>query len=64
MPCPTLTQQTDAQPGQALPQPLAQALRELPPPLLLSVVVFLVQREAVHVAGQTGGQVGDGREGP
>lgn len=58
-----LTEQADAQPGQALPQPLAQALRELPPPLLLPVVVLLVQREPVHVAGQAHGQVGDGGEG-
>lgn len=58
-----LTEQTDAQPGQALPEPLAQALRELPPPLLLPVVVLLVQRQPVHVPGQARGQVGDGREG-
>ena len=58
-----LTEQTEAQPGQALPEPLAQALRELPPPLLLPVVVLLVQRQPVHVPGQARGQVGDGREG-
>ena len=58
-----LTEQTDAQPGQALPEPLAQALRELPPPLVLPVVVLLVQRQPVHVPGQARGQVGDGREG-
>lgn len=37
-----LTEQADAQPGQALSEPLAQALRELPPPLLLPVVVLLI----------------------
>lgn len=49
--------------GQALSQPLAQALRQLPPPLLLPVVVLFIQREAVHVPGQARGQVGDGGEG-
>lgn len=58
-----LTEQADAQPGQALPEPLAEALRELPPPLLLPVVVLLIQREPVHVPGQARGQVGDGGEG-
>lgn len=57
------TEQTDAQPGQALPEPLAQALRELPPPLLLPAAVLLVQRQPVHVPGQARGQVGDGRGG-
>lgn len=58
-----LTKQADAQPGQALSEPLAQALRELPPPLLLPVVVLLIQGEPVHVPGQACGQVGDGGEG-
>lgn len=38
-----LTEQADAQAGQALSQPLAQALGQLPPPLLLPVVVLLIQ---------------------
>lgn len=58
-----LTQEADAQAGQALPQPFAQALWELPPPLLLPGAVLLVQREPVHVPGEAGGQVGDGGEG-
>lgn len=58
-----LTEQADAQPGQALPEPLAQTLRELSPPLLLPVVVLLIQRQSVHVPGQARGQVGDGGEG-
>lgn len=58
-----LTEQADAQPGQALPEPLAQALGQPPPPLLLPLVVLLVQRQAVHVPRQACGQVGDGGEG-
>lgn len=58
-----LTEQADAQPRQALPEPLAQTLWELPPPLLLPVVVLLIQRQPVHVPGQARGQVGDGGEG-
>lgn len=60
---PPLTEQADAQPGQALLEPLAQALRELPPPLLLPGVVLLIEGEPVHVSGQARGQVGDGSEG-
>lgn len=59
----SLTEQADAQPGQALPQSLAQALRKLPPPLLLPVIVLFIQREPVHISGQAGGQVGDGCQG-
>ncbi|KAL0598919.1 Zinc finger protein [Plecturocebus cupreus] len=51
-----LTEQADAQPGQALSEPFAQALRELPPPLLLPIVVLLIQREPVHIPGQACGQ--------
>lgn len=56
------TQQADAEPRQPLPQPVPEALRQLPPPLLLPGVVFFVQRQAVHVPGQAGCQVGDGRQ--
>lgn len=58
-----LTEQADAQPGQALAEPLAQALWELSPPLLLPVVVLLIKGQPVHVSGQARGQVGDGGEG-
>lgn len=57
------TQQADAEARQPLPQPVPEALRQLPPPLLLPGVVLFVQRQAVHVPGQAGRQVGDGRQG-